>query len=59
MSKDAAVGRSWEDLEKEIFTEEEITASDLRVARISEMIKTREQQDIISANTLKTIDTSV
>ena len=43
MSK-SAVGRSWEDLEKEIYTEEEIAASDLRVAQISEMIKTGEQQ---------------
>lgn len=45
MSK-CAVGRSWEDLEKEIYTEEEIAASDLRVALINEMIKTREQQGI-------------
>lgn len=58
MSK-CAVGRSWEDFEKEIYTEDEIAASDLRVAQISEMIKTGEQQDIISANTLKTMDTAV
>lgn len=43
MSK-SAVGRSWEDLEKEIYTEKEIAASDLRVAQINEMIKTGEQQ---------------
>ena len=45
MSK-CAVGRSWEDLEKEIYTEDEIAASDLRVALINEMINTREQQGI-------------
>ena len=45
MSK-SAVGRSWEDLEKEIYTEEEIAASDLRVALINEKIKAREQQGI-------------
>lgn len=42
----SAVGRTWEELEKEIFTPEEIAASDLRVALISEMIKVRESQGI-------------
>ena len=41
-----AVGRTWEELEKEIFTPEEIAASDLRVALINEMIKAREAQGI-------------
>ena len=38
----SAIGRSWEELEKEIYTPEEIAASDLRVALINEMIKARE-----------------
>ena len=38
----SAIGRSWEELEKEIYTQEEIAASDLRVALINEMIKARE-----------------
>ena len=41
MSK-SAVGRSWEDLEKEIYTKEEITASDQRVAQICDIIKKRD-----------------
>ena len=42
----SAVGRSWEELEKEIYTPEEIAASDLRVALIGEMIKAREGQGL-------------
>ena len=42
----SAVGRSWEELEKEIYTPEEIAASDLRVALISELIKAREEQGL-------------
>jgi len=41
-----AVGRSWDELEKEIFTPEEIAASDLRVALINELIKAREGQGL-------------
>ena len=42
----SAVGRSWEELEKEIYTPEEIAASDLRVALINELIKAREGQGL-------------
>ena len=42
----SAVGRSWEELEKESYTPEEIAASDLRVALISELIKAREEQGL-------------
>lgn len=42
----SAIGSSWEELEKEIFTPEEIAASDLRVALIGEMIKAREGQGL-------------
>ena len=36
----------WDDFEKEIFTPEEIAASDLRVALISEIIKARNEKGI-------------
>lgn len=42
----SAIGSSWEELEKELFTPEEIAASDLRVALIGEMIKAREGQGL-------------
>ena len=42
----SAIGSSWEDIEKEIYTPEEIAESDLRVALISEMIKARQEQGI-------------
>lgn len=41
-----AVGRNWDELEKEIFTSEEIAESRLRVALISELIKARQEQGI-------------
>lgn len=41
-----AVGRNWNELEKEIFTLEEIAESRLRVALISELIKARQEQGI-------------
>lgn len=40
------IGTSWNDFEKEVFTPEEIRASDLRVALIGEMIKAREEKGI-------------
>ena len=41
-----AIGQSWEDVEKELFTPEEIAASDLRVALIGELIKARQEKGI-------------
>lgn len=41
-----AIGISWEDLEKEIYTPEEIAESDLRVALIGEIIKARKELGI-------------
>lgn len=41
-----AIGRSWEDLQKELFTEEEIAHSNLRVALIGELIEARHKQGI-------------
>lgn len=43
---DEALGETWEKLEKELFTPEEIAASDLRVALIGELIKAREEKGI-------------
>lgn len=40
------IGHYWDECEKEWFTEEEIAASDLRVAIISEMIKARNEENI-------------
>ena len=42
----AAIGADWDDVEKELFTPEEIAASDLRVALISEIIKARNEKGI-------------
>jgi len=38
--------RKWSDVEKELFTEEEIRESKLRVAIISELIKARQEKNI-------------
>lgn len=46
MMNNSALGRTWEELEKEIFTPEEIAASDLRVAIIGELIKARQEKGI-------------
>ena len=40
-----ALGGTWEELEKELFTPEEIAASNLRVALIGEHIKARQEQN--------------
>lgn len=39
-------GSSWEELEKQLFTSEEIAESEVRVAIINEMIKAREENGI-------------
>lgn len=41
-----AIGQSWEEFECEVFTPEEIAASDLRVAVIGEIIKARNERGI-------------
>jgi ribosome-binding protein aMBF1 (putative translation factor) len=38
--------RTWDEVEKELFTPEEIAASDLRVAIIGELVKARHEQGI-------------
>lgn len=45
--KNSAVSElTWAEVEKELFTPEEIEASNLRVALISEMIKARQEQGL-------------
>lgn len=41
-----AVGSKWSDVRKELYTPEEIAASDLRVAIIGEIIKARKEQGV-------------
>lgn len=42
----SAIGENWEDVEKELFTAEEIAESRLRVSLIGELIKARQEQGI-------------
>ena len=42
----SANGESWEDVERELFTPEEIAESHLRAAIIGELIKARQEQGI-------------
>lgn len=48
--KNSAVGYEWQDVIKNIFTPEEISASDLRVALIGELIKARQDKGITKSN---------
>ena len=41
-----AIGSSWKEVEEELFIPEEIAASNLRVALISELIKARQEKGI-------------
>lgn len=43
---DEAVGSSWEEVQAQLFTPEEIAESDLRVALIGELIKARQEKGI-------------
>jgi ribosome-binding protein aMBF1 (putative translation factor) len=42
----SAIGGTWDELQKELFTPEEIAASNLRVALIGEIINARQEQGI-------------
>lgn len=42
----SATGGTWEELQNEIFTPEEIAASNLRVSLIGELIKARQEKGI-------------
>lgn len=46
MNNNSAIGERWEDVERELFTPEEIAESNLRVALIGEIIKARQEQGI-------------
>lgn len=46
MANIRSFGHTWEDAEKELFTPEEIAASNLRVALIGELIKARQEKGI-------------
>lgn len=41
-----AIGRSWGEVERELYTPEEIAESNLRVALIGELIKARQEKGI-------------
>ena len=41
-----AIGGTWEELRKQLYTPEEISASNLRVALIGELIKARQERGI-------------
>ena len=43
---DEAIGGTWEELRKQLYTPEEISASNLRVALIGELIKARQERGI-------------
>ncbi|MFK8243107.1 MULTISPECIES: helix-turn-helix domain-containing protein [unclassified Facklamia] len=44
--KNSAIGSSWENVRAELFSKEEILESDMRVAIMSELIKTRNEKGI-------------
>ncbi len=46
IQQESAIGRSWEDFEKDIYTADEIRESDLRVSLISEFIRARDELGI-------------
>ncbi len=46
MKENYVLGRSWDEVRADLFTPEEITESDLRVAVIGEIIKARQEQGI-------------
>ncbi len=41
MNKNSAIGRSWDEVEKELYTPEEIAAGDLRVSYIGRITARR------------------
>ena len=46
LKNNPAIGRSWEEVRTELFTPEEIAASDLRVALMGEIIKARQEKGL-------------
>ena len=48
--RESAIGGTWDELEKEIFTPEEIMESNLRVAVIGKIINARQKQEFSLKN---------
>lgn len=48
--KNSAIGDSWSEVRKELFTAEEISASDVRVALIGELVKARHEKGLSQKN---------
>ena len=46
MNNNSPIGHSWDEVERELFTPEEIAESNLRVALIGELIKARQEKGI-------------
>lgn len=46
LQNNPAIGESWNDLQKELFTPEEIEESKLRVALIGELIQARQSEGL-------------
>ncbi|HQC35531.1 MAG TPA: helix-turn-helix transcriptional regulator [Bacillota bacterium] len=46
MSSNNSIGSNWNDVRRQLFTEEEIAQSDLRVALIGEIIKARRERGL-------------
>lgn len=46
MKNNSAIGQSWEDVQRELFTPEEIAESNLRVALIGELTRARNELGI-------------
>lgn len=44
--KNRAIGSGWDEVQKELFTQEEIAESNLRVQLMGELIKARQEQGI-------------
>jgi len=49
-NKITPLGENWDDFEKTIFTPEEIAASNLRVALVSEIINARQERGMTQNN---------
>lgn len=48
-----SIGRSWDEVRKELFTSKEIEESDLRVLKIGELIKINEERLTIKSQEVK------
>ena len=56
MSK-TAIGSNWKDVRNDLFTREEIAATDLRVAIISELIRARKELSGVKQPVIARIET--